>query len=142
MIRVITDAGKIPADLHQIYDGKTMRYLNTSFFQESDACLLVLTETGISRSVLRMEPYSSGWLISGVETAPECRRKGYALELLHSAIERAGEKPVFSHVSKTNAASMALHRKAGFRQGADFARLLDGTVSGRFVTFEYLKNKN
>ena len=55
----------------------------------------------------------------GFEVFPEYRRKGYALRAIEAAIKVAGEKGfavVLDQVRTDNAASIALHEKAGFEK--------------------------
>lgn len=84
-------------------------------------------------SAVRFEPYADGFLISCLQTAGDFRRQGYAENLIRRMREELS-KPLYSHVDKRNHASMQLHNKCGFRLLSDTARLLDGTVTSRFVT--------
>jgi L-amino acid N-acyltransferase YncA len=55
----------------------------------------------------------------GVYVSPDARGRGVGLELLNAladAAERAGYHKLTSRVFTTNAASLALHRAAGFRE--------------------------
>ena len=82
-------------------------------------------------AALRVEPYRDGYLITGLETAPDARRKGYATKLLQGVIAHLkdeGKVPVYSHVDKGNHASMAVHKKCGFQILYDYGVYLDGSV--------------
>lgn len=112
-------------------------YLKEVFFCASGAFYAVWTESGRYVSALRMEPYHDGFLLSGLETVPEERGRGYAAKLLHAVQEyvaRTNHLPVYSHIHKRNAVSLTLHCKCGFAQISDFAWLIDGTVSGNYYT--------
>lgn len=93
----------------------------------------VLLSDGEYVSILCTEPYGDGILISALETAPHCRRKGYSRKLL-LAVKEAEKGKLYSHVAKNNAASFALHKACGFSVLKDSARLIDGTVSAGFYT--------
>lgn len=84
-------------------------------------------------SVARYEPYAEGFLISCLQTEEGFRRRGYA-ECLIRGVREELSKPLYSHVEKRNHASIQLHNKCGFRLLSDTARLLDGTVTSRYVT--------
>lgn len=84
---------------------------------------------------LRMEPYRDGYLLSGLETAPRERRKGYGMALVQAVCELTA--PIYTHIHRTNLPSLRLHKKCGFVEILDFGVLLDGTVSNRYVTLCY-----
>lgn len=116
----------------------------TEFFEDvydflsiSGSGYCVLESDGRYLCAMRFEPYRDGTLISCLETRQSQRRKGYANELL-TAFLREQKKPVYSHVAKSNLASRKLHRKCGFRDIADTAVLLDGTVSSRYATMAFV----
>lgn len=110
-------------------------YLREDFFRQKGACYAVLEEQGEYLSALRLEPYEDGLLLEALETKPNCRKKGYARELMRLTFARlpAGTK-VYSHVSKRNEPSLAVHRACGFRVYLDYAVEVDGTVTRRCVT--------
>lgn len=112
-------------------------YLEEVFFSSPDAFYAVWTENARYVSALRIEPYEDGFLLSGLETAPDERSKGFATKLLLAVKEYAtgtNRLPVYSHIHKGNSVSLALHRRCGFVQKSDFGRLIDGTVSGQYYT--------
>lgn len=100
-------------------------YLRDVFFQTKDARYYVLEENGQYLSAFRIEPYQDGYLLEALETAPMHRRKGYARQLLSKVLSQIN-KPVYSHVSKQNLASLAVHRLCGFQIVLDFAQYIDG----------------
>lgn len=109
------------------------QYLRECFFTTPGARYAVLEEKDAYRSAVRWEPFMDGVLISALETAPSERRKGHAEILLREVLLRIDTK-VYSHVSKKNTASLALHKKCGFQIVADRARYLDGSVNSRAYT--------
>lgn len=114
-------------------------YLREQFFCVADAYYAVWSQDNRYVCALRMEPYRDGYLLSGLETAPAQRRKGYAYSLLQAVCGLT--KPIYSHVFRNNVPSLRLHKKCGFTQIQDYGVLLDGTVSNRYVTLCYgLKN--
>lgn len=101
------------------------------FFLLKNATYAVWISGGRYIAALRVEPYRDGYLITGLETAPDARRKGYATKLLQGVIAHLkdeGKVPVYSHVDKGNHASMAVHKKCGFQILYDYGVYLDGSV--------------
>lgn len=92
---------------------------------------------GKYQTVLRLEPYSDGLLVTALETAPAARQKGYATLLLQSVKERFCGVRLYSHIDLNNVASICVHEKCGFRRILDHARFLDGSVSVRSYTYLY-----
>lgn len=87
--------------------------------------------------ILRTEPFEGGVLITGLETALSFRRKGYASDLIcsvQSYLEEKGISVMYAHVSRKNTASLRMHDRCGFIKLSDYARLLDGSVDGNYVT--------
>ncbi len=78
-------------------------------------------------AAVRIEPYRDGYLITCLETAPQCRRMGYAAALMCAVME---DTPgvYYAHVDKRNRASLRLHEKLGFRVFLDHAVHVDGSV--------------
>ena len=113
------------------------QYLSHVFFRTSGAVLAVYSSEGKYMSALRMEPYKDGYLLSGLETAPEFRRKGFGLRLVRDVIlhcTEAGIRVLYSHIHKENVASRNLHISAGFSVIRDCATLIDGTFSTEYET--------
>ena len=90
-------------------------YLREGFFSVPGAVYALWVEDGNYVSALRLEPYEDGLLLEALETAPAQRRKGYAEQLMRAVQAQFPEK-IYSHVSKRNVASLAVHEKCGFRQ--------------------------
>ena len=78
---------------------------------------------------------ADGLLLEALETAPACRRHGYAAALVRAVMEVYGEKKIYSHVSKRNTPSLRVHEKCGFRRIAEHAVYADGSVMQNHVTF-------
>lgn len=110
------------------------------YFSEHIGGYAVLEKSGNYVCAMRFEPYMDGILISCLQTKPDCRRRGYAQNLI-GALQAEFSKPIYSHVAKNNHPSLCLHRKMGFDVISDTARLLDGTVTSRYLSM-CLKNKN
>lgn len=69
-------------------------------------------------SALRMTKLDDFYYMEALETAPEYRRKGYAVELVGeviSLLNKYGRLCIRSNVNKINTASLATHEKCGFR---------------------------
>lgn len=121
-------------------------YLHDTFFAIPDSFYCIWEENGEYVSALRLEPYRDGWLLEALETAPEQRRRGYAVQLVQEALKQVGETNVYSHVSKRNVASLKTHQRCGFQIIQDCACYLDGSVNFRAFTlccknFEKKKNR-
>ena len=112
-------------------------YLREDFFRQRDAFYAVWEEKGRYVSALRLEPHKDGWLLEALETAPDCRRNGYAKMLMEAVVERMGQVVIYSHVSKRNEASLRTHYACGFRKHLDYVVYLDGSVSRRAVTLKH-----
>lgn len=104
------------------------QYLKESFYQTPGAFYAVWVEKDRYVSALRLEPYRDGLLLEALETAPDCRCKGYASAILQSVLDICPEK-VYSHVRKQNGASLAVHEKCGFQIVQDHAVYVDGSVA-------------
>jgi GNAT superfamily N-acetyltransferase len=107
------------------------------FFGEKDAFCAVWVVDGKYCSALRIQKYLDGVLLTGLETAPDERQKGYGYSLVQEVIcvlKKRGYDKLYSHVDKKNLPSQRLHRKCGFFVLRDSARLLDGTVTWKMDT--------
>lgn len=113
-------------------------YWRYEFFSVPGASCAVLELDGNYMSVLRLEPYRDGLLITGLETAPEHRSKGMATNLLSGVIQRlkaAGGSRLYSHIERRNKPSVCVHRSCGFCLLLDYAVFLDGSVSQKYDTY-------
>lgn len=109
------------------------------FFRDKTAFYAVWERSGHYVAVLRMEPYRDGLLLEGLETAPTERRKGYATALICAVLSELGSMVVYSHIDKSNAASLAVHRACGFERILDYSVYADGSVSHSAYTLRYQK---
>ena len=109
------------------------QYLSECFFPTAGAVYAVWAENGRYISALRLEPYEDGLLLEALETMPEYRKRGYAEKLIRAVQEQFPQK-IYSHISKRNAPSLAVHQKCGFSQILDYAKYIDGSVGRNAVT--------
>jgi L-amino acid N-acyltransferase YncA len=112
------------------------QYLCEVFFATEGAVYAVWEENGNYLSALRVEPYEDGLLVAALETAPTYRRQGFGEKLLR-AVQETFPTRFYSHVSKKNTASLAIHKKCGFSQVLDYAKYIDGSVTQKAVTLRY-----
>lgn len=112
------------------------QYLQEGFFSIPGAVYAIWEEDGRYVSALRLEPYEDGLLLEALETAPAYRRQGYATRLIRE-VQRVFPQKIYSHVSKSNAASLAVHEKCGFCRVLEYARYIDGSVARNAVTLCY-----
>lgn len=111
----------------------------TEFFKDADAFYGVWSVNGVYRAALRIEPYQDGVLLSGLQTAPDSRRKGYAASLMKETLTYLSDKgvnTVYSHIHKKNTASVNAHIKCGFKKILDLAVFIDGSVDHRSGTYQ------
>ena len=121
------------------------QYLSSIFFHQKESYYMIWIDNGCYMSALRLEPYQNGMLLSALETAPDARQKGYASILIMetlSHLSSSGSGIVYSHVSKKNEASLAVHRKCGFQVIKDYAVYADGSVLHDHLTFAYEYKKS
>jgi GNAT superfamily N-acetyltransferase len=110
-------------------------YLRQVFFKTEGAAYLIWEEQGSYVSALRLEPYQDGLLLEALETRPDQRRKGYAVELVKAVLSEVGDTKIYSHVGKRNSASLKTHEKCGFRRIMEHAVYADGSVMTNHCTF-------
>lgn len=108
------------------------QYLRQDFFTMGDGMYALWREKDEIVSAVRFERWRDGWLLEGLETRPDARGRGFAGALLSAALEEVPGK-VYSHVARKNKASLAVHRKSGFRETEDSA-MVDGSYLPGFVT--------
>lgn len=116
-------------------------YLRYDFFDAPGSFYAVWEEKGKWVSALRMEPFQDGMLLEALETAPEHRGNGYAENLIRSVLDRLEPCKVYSHVGKTNAASLRVHEKCGFCRISERAVYIDGSVNAYCCTLLYEKTR-
>ena len=112
------------------------QYLAEVFFSVPGAVYAIWVENSTYVSALRLEPYGDGLLLEALETAPAERRKGYAEKLIRAVQDTFAQK-IYSHVSKKNTPSLAVHKKCGFRQVLDYAKYIEGSVVRNALTLCY-----
>ena len=113
------------------------QYLDEVFFRTPGAFCALWEASGRYVSVLRLEPYKDGFLLEGLETHPDHRKKGYAAKLIAAVQQQLGSVKMYSHVSKRNTASLKTHEKCGFKQISDHAVYINGSVDYRCCTLLY-----
>ena len=140
-LEVAQDRKQLPALFAlQLAEQDFRQYLQDVFFRTSGAHCFVWEEKGRYVSALRLEPYRDGLLLEGLETAPDCRKKGYAATLVRAVqtwLRQQGSAKLYSHVDKRNTASLRTHEKCGFRVISDRAVYINGSVDYRCVTMLY-----
>lgn len=114
-------------------------YLSQVFFSIPGAVYYVWEEGGSYVSALRLEPYRDGLLLEVLETAPQCRCRGYARRLIREVQALYPDAVLYSHVHKHNRASLAVHGSCGFQKTLDYARCIDGSVLRTSVTLKWGK---
>lgn len=108
------------------------------FFSHNESVYAVWSLDGSYVSALRAERYLDGYLIAGLETAPNARCKGFATLLLREVVvylKQEGIAKIYSHVDRNNYPSLRVHEKCGFSRIMDHAVFLDGSVSHRTFTY-------
>lgn len=121
------------------------QYLYSVFFRQDHSVYAVWEVDKRYVSALRLEPYSDGMLLCALETAPNARRNGYATKLITSVqayLMQQGSGTIYSHVSKRNLTSLAVHRKCGFQIIKDHAVYSDGSLSQSSYTMAYKFEKS
>lgn len=112
-------------------------YMTEDFFSVYGAFFAVWTHESACVSAVRLEPYQNGYILSGLETQPESRDRGYASQLILAVLQymtELGNLPVYAHVDKKNIPSLAVHTFCGFRRTLEYGKLLDGTISSNYCT--------
>ena len=108
------------------------------FFRQGGSMCAVWAPEGVYQAVLRLEPYADGLLLSGLETAPGSRRRGFANALIKAVVDKLGKNGeilLYSHVDKHNWASLAVHNSCGFDRIKEYAVYSDGSVLHSSCTF-------
>ncbi len=113
------------------------QYLQEIFFPAPGAVYYLWEVNGKPVSALRLEPYRDGALLEALETAPDCRKKGYAKALLGAVLAEIGAIKLYSHVHKQNIPSLKTHLSCGFTRISEQAVYADGSVNNRCCTLLY-----
>jgi len=124
-----------PAQWPLLAEQEFHQYLRECFFQTPGAVYAIWAVDGRYVSALRLEPYQDGLLLEALETAPNQRRKGYAVALINAVFEKVRGQKIYSHVSKKNRPSLATHEKCGFQRILEHAVYADGSVLSTSCTF-------
>ena len=106
-------------------------------FRHGGICA-VLTQGKDYVCAMRLESYQDGYLIAGLETDPEYRRRGFAgqlMQLVCLTLAEKGVKTLYSHIKNSNVASIKVHENCGFGTALDHAVFLDGSVDTRSKTY-------
>lgn len=130
--------GSLPENLQILYAEQDFYAYLQLFFEEKDARYAVWAPEGAYKAVLRIERYRDGVIVTGLETALEDRRKGYATMLLRSVVEwvkKMGQNKLYSHIEKTHLPSIRLHRNIGFCKISDTAIYIDGSFHLESATY-------
>ena len=122
--------GKMFSSTQNFYD-----YWLYDFFSHPGAICAVWEENGIYVSVVCLEPYKDGVLITGLETLPAQRNMGMAGRLLSAVLSRLDGITLYSHIQRRNVPSLRLHKSCGFVFYTDHAVFLDGSVSCNYDTY-------
>lgn len=128
----------LPENL-QILNAEQDLYAYLELFLGADDTFYALwVAEGVYKAALRVEPYSDGLIITGLETKPDARRNGYGAQLVQEVIRYLKlrfQGKLYSHVERSNIASMKLHHKLGFSKISDSATYIDGSFHRDAVTF-------
>ena len=110
-------------------------YLRQCFFALPDSRYYLWEEQGRAVSAVRSESYGNDVLLTALETAPDCRGKGYATALLKAVLRYLENGNVYVHIRRNNLASVAVHTRCGFVKVKTGARLLDGSYAADYDTY-------
>ena len=110
-------------------------YLRQCFFSLPSARYYLWEEKGRAVSAVRCEGYRDGLLLTALETAPDCRRKGYATGLVMAVLQHLKKGKVYVHIRHDNQPSLGVHLRCGFTKVKSGARLLDGSYSSDYDTY-------
>ena len=145
MLTVAKSMGQLRfSQLAEVYETETLEaeqalydFLRHDFFLNGICCLW--EEKGRYVAVLRLQPWKDGWLLDGLQTHRDHRRKGYAKALVLASLENVNTQKVYVHIQRQNAASIALHTACGFYKILPYATYSDGSVYHSADTYLYEK---
>lgn len=137
MLKVAKSMAQLPLEqLEGIYgNGLDVDYLRYEFFSVPGAVYCLWLVDGACVSAVRLEPWLDGWLLSGLETAPDQRNRGYARELIKAVQSRFAGGKLYSHIHHRNRASVRVHEACGFQKISDCATYLDDSVVSHSGTY-------
>jgi RimJ/RimL family protein N-acetyltransferase len=129
-----TEAKQMQRSIEDFYD-----YVDF-FLEDRYSFYAVWLVNDVYTAALRVERYRDGYLLSGLETAPGARGKGYATSIVRAVQEHLRQfasYKLYSHVEKNNKPSLAVHHKCGFQRISEHAAYIDGSVSNNACTLCY-----
>lgn len=94
------------------------RFLKEKFLAKEGNRYYVLEVEGEWVSALRLTPVEDFYYLEALETAPKQRKMGYGTRVLQETIrhlQKQGPLTIRDNVKKDNLASLATHRRCGFR---------------------------
>ncbi len=101
-------------------------YIKNEFLSQPGNVYYVWVSGGEWVSALRLYKLEGFHYIEALETKPSERKRGYACALLQAVAERVGSI-IRDNVSKSNTASLAVHKKCGFEiESQDAVDFLNG----------------
>lgn len=123
---------------------KFYEYFETDFFAAPGRRYYVLADGENWTSAIRLFPVPGqtvAWYAEALETAPDCRRRGYArrlFELVFRELSAEGPFVLTDSVNRNNDASLAFHGAMGFQQFQDPACCpLNGNTNPRALGMIY-----
>lgn len=128
---------KLPNNLQILYAEQDLYAYLKEFLAVKGSMYAVWAPDGIYKAALRIEQYFDGLIITGLETAPNSRQKGYATALIQEVIgylKMNCPGRLYSHVEKSNYASLRLHQNFGFKVISDTAIYIDGSFHSDVYT--------
>lgn len=100
-------------------------FLNTDFWGKPENTYYIWENDGKWVSALRLTGLEDFYWVEGLETAPEARRRGYAVQLYKAIFDRLKELEGSVHVrcavGYRNEASLKAHESAGFQIKSRYA---------------------
>ena len=129
---------KSPVERLRLAHKSFYEYLRDGFYAQAQGTYYIYEESGAYLSALRLESFMDGMLLEALETRPDARWKGHAKKLIKAVQELlpAGTR-VYSHVAKSNTASIASHKACGFEAAYDYGLCADGEKYDHQFTFLY-----
>lgn len=123
-------------DLYSLDEGQDFyAFLKEDFFPDGICC--VWEENGRYVAALRLQRWNDGWLLEGLQTHRDHRRKGYAKAFITAFLEELQLDKIYVHIQRDNIPSIALHQACGFQKILDHAVYLDGSVHPNADTYVY-----
>ena len=131
----IAESGKIfypnePENLQILYAEQDFYAYLEEFFKDPSSCYVIWLAQSRYAAALRIERYQDGLLLNALETKPSLRGNGYAKQLILAVIDSLRSKGngiLYSHIEKSNEASLKVHLACGFQICCNYAVYLDGS---------------